>query len=180
MNFKNWMKINESVEQLPPIPNGFVRLTHFTSPAIAKSLINGQDFKAGKGLRSTTDVFSDNNDVINLIQTGKTGAFERKPFGNCVIIMDMSQTEQRMRSNFSSGLSNFVPNDRIVGYYDIENQTFVRNPKFSIKQVEPEMPATKQLSNRPNTDQQHANIQNIKKDLVPSPNNNASPADDIW
>jgi hypothetical protein len=62
---------------LPEIPEGFVRLTHFTSQRIAERLMAGENFTYGF-LSSTVDSFSDNVQILELIKTGKTGNFPEK------------------------------------------------------------------------------------------------------
>jgi len=138
MKFREWIFFEQSMP-LPPIPNGWQRLTHFTNPQIAQKLIQGQDFQAPKGLASTTDPFSDNDQVWQTIQTGEYGAFTRNSFGTAVVLMDMSPLEYRIRANPASGEGN-VPNDRIVGYYDLTSQQFIANPNYSTNQTPPQIP----------------------------------------
>lgn len=82
--FKKYFEENQLKLMLPPIPPGFIRLTHFTSPRTINFLLQGQNFKYNQ-LDTTTDAFSNNEEVINLISSGKTGPFERSGFGTHVV-----------------------------------------------------------------------------------------------
>lgn len=141
MNFREFVTITE----LPPIPPGFVRLTHFTSPRTAQLLLNGENFQMQNGLDSTTDTFSNNADVMQLLNSGQTGAFTRTGFGVAVVLMDMASTEQRMRRQPHMNLGP-IPNDRIVGVYYRENGQLVRNPRYNPEQTVPEMPQQTQMA----------------------------------
>jgi hypothetical protein len=130
IKFSQW--IEQQQLQLPPIPSGSIRLTHFTSPKVAKNLLNGQDFsyKTQGLLSSTTDSFSNNNSIINLIQTGKIDTWDRNSFGIVVVLMDMPNNEYRIHNNIS--ISNgTVANDRIVGIVDRNTMQFTPNAHYN-------------------------------------------------
>lgn len=117
---------------LPEIPEGFVRLTHFTSQRIVERLMAGENFIYGF-LGSTVDSFSDNSQILELIKTGKAGNFSRERFGLVVVLMDMENEEfkERYRGNVCTDTS--VPNHNILGYVkrDSEKLELVENPMYN-------------------------------------------------
>jgi hypothetical protein len=125
MNFRLWL---ESQLQLPSIPPDMIRLTHFTSENIAKRFLQGQPFLY-KALDSTTDSFSNNNDITNLVQSGNTGPFNRSHFGDHVLLIDMPYDHHRKHR--ANAPQNFVPNTQIVGVIDRNNMVFIPNRRYN-------------------------------------------------
>ena len=159
---------------LPPIPPGFIRLTHFTNMRTAQILLNGENFNYDRnGIQGTTDSFSNNEDVLNLIKTGKTGAFTRGSFGDAVVLMDMSNREYRIHHSFNYDSYN-VPNDRIVGIVDRNNMRFIPNPNYTPNH--PEITPTKKDSPK------ISNIPQPSEDVpVPQPRAGSSEeSSDVW
>jgi len=142
MKFRTWLE--EQSLQLPPIPGNFVRLTHFTSKQTAQSLLSGQNFSYKKQgmLSSTADAFSDNNEVLQLIQSGKTGAFSRKEFGDHVVLMDLPNTDNRIHSNVTMAPGE-VSNERILGIVDTNTMQFTPNPKYNANAKPLDVPQTR-------------------------------------
>jgi hypothetical protein len=138
INFRIWL---ENQLQLPSIPQGFVRLTHFTSRRIAQMLLSGQNFSYKKQgmLPSTTDAFSDNNDVLQLIQSGKTGPYSRKEFGDHVVLMDLPNMDNRIHSNATMAPGE-VSNERILGVVDVNAMQFTPNPNYNVNAKHLEIP----------------------------------------
>ncbi len=165
MEFSLWF---EQFNQLPPIPRGFQRLTHFTNKRTADLLINGQNFKANNGLTSTTDSFSNNADVWKLIQSGQAGAFSRNEFGAVVVLLDMSPQEYRMHANFS--IDGDIPNNRIVGYFDKDTNQFISNQNYSPDQTPPV----------PNPRMTGIGIRRGNQRSVPIPVSPTSGATEVW
>jgi hypothetical protein len=170
LSFLTWLS-EQSGLQIPQIPAGSMRLTHFTSPRTAQTLLSGQDFQYGGLLSSTTDGFSSNQEVISLIQTGKTSAYERDSFGTAVVLMDIPNSEYRAYDNFNNDI-NAVPNDRIVGVVDRETMQFTPNPKYKSK------PLPLQITNRTSEPQR---LGANKNSFVPMPGPSSNQANvDIW
>jgi len=121
---------SESLE-LPQIPEGYTRLTHFTSEEVAKKFINGDDFFF-KHISTTVDAFSDNESVIDLIKKGKVGAFSRDPFGDSVVLIDLENEEFKKRYRIGYCQDDSVPNHNILGYVNRnEPSTLHRNPSYN-------------------------------------------------
>ncbi len=123
----NWFQKIAQKIQLPPIPPGFVRLTHFTQPQWAQ-LIMQNGFKHKEMLSSTTDLFADNNGIVSLIQSGKTGPWTRSKFGEYVVLMDVTNKEWKLRSGQAMGGQ--VPSNNVVGYVERASGKFVPNSNY--------------------------------------------------
>lgn len=143
---------------LPPIPENYVRLTHFFANSdLKKKFLSGEPFKYNKhgNINYTTDGFSNNDDVHSLLQTGKTGPFERGNFGQHVLIMDVPHTEHRLHSN-PQWADGQLHNGHIAGVYDRESGQFHSNKAYgTAPQYKPRF-QQKPSQNRPNGDQQPA------------------------
>lgn len=119
---------------LPEVPEGFLRLTHFTSEDIAKKLVNGEEFSYAKQgiLSSTTDAFTNNEEMLKLVQTGDVGAFKRSEFGDTVVLMDIDREECKDRSRIGRCRELSVPNHNILGYIlRCDPKELVRNHKYN-------------------------------------------------
>jgi hypothetical protein len=102
---------------LPEIPEDHIRLTHFTSEKVAQILIEeGQSFKYKGLLSSTTDAFSDNDQVMKILGEKKVGVLSRESFGNAVVIMDLTIKEHKERLRMGVYLDQEIPNHNILGY----------------------------------------------------------------
>lgn len=122
--------------QLPSIPPDTVRRTHFTSERVAQIVLGGSDYKLKHNdLNSTTDGFSNNEDVINLIKSGKTGAFTRSGFGTFVILMDIPNDYDKVYRSIHS--KSDVPNELIIGVVNRNNMIFTPNKNYNPKKVKP-------------------------------------------
>jgi hypothetical protein len=130
MRFRVWLEQHGQL-QLPPIPTGSIRLTHLTTPEIAKLLLSGKDFSYKKqaDLSCTTDSFSSNDELLQFIQTGKTRGWNRRVFGTAVVLMDIPNSEYC--SYGLESLSNSVPNDRILGVVDRQTMQFTKNQRYN-------------------------------------------------
>lgn len=126
--------------KLPPIPSGYLRLTHFTSRS-PQIISNNDTFKVQHMLNSTTDPFSNNQDVLDLIVSGKTGAMTRSGFGNTVLLMDLTFDEHKRLSSKQIPISN----SRILGYVDRNTMIFHRNPNYNPHSLQ-ELPPIRQLT----------------------------------
>lgn len=125
--------------QLPEIPEGYLRLTHFTYPDIARRMIEeGEDFDySGQVLiGQTTDAHSTNKKVEDLIRTGVAGAFSRRKFGSATILLDLDGEERNQR--LGPHMNTVVANCNIVGYVerteDLDGNiklTFTPNPSYA-------------------------------------------------
>jgi hypothetical protein len=125
---------NETEEiMLPEIPEDSIRLTHFTTEKIAKILVEqGEAFKYKGLLSSTTDAFSNNDQVREILYRRKIGAFHRESFGNAVVIMDLDIQEHKERLRIGSYLDDKIPNHNILGYVLTDNLNAVRkNPEYN-------------------------------------------------
>ena len=130
-----------SFEDLPPIPQDCVRLTHhFASDSTAEEILAGAPFLYRHGkIDATTDSFSDNKELWQLITTGKTGAFSRSEFGHQVMILDIPFLEYRQHLNPRihkasekyAGFSGEVDNSRILGVFDKLTMTFRKNLNYN-------------------------------------------------
>lgn len=153
---------------LPEIPEGYIRLTHFTNQNIAEAIVEeGNNFTYKELLTSTTDSFSNNADIIDLITTGKTGSFQRDSFGEYVLLIDLEKEEHKNRCTIGYCTDDEIPNHNILGYVfrkDIEN--LHKNPKYN--------PKINELSRVENTTQRETNETDI-----PVVNENI-PKDTTW
>lgn len=167
MGFRLWFEMNQL--QLPPIPPGLLRLTHFTSPNIAQMILAGSDFSFQKQgmLSSTADAFSTNDDVLQLIDSGRVGAFTRDSFGPMVVLMDMTNDEYRMLSMPTTPTTS-VPNDRVLGVVDRKTMQFSPNARYNPSPVPIQRPTP--MEKRP--------IQFGTPVPIPSPSTAAS--SDVW
>lgn len=173
----NWYKISQT-QALPPITPNHIRLTHFTSPQIATVLLQGGDFKY-RGLNTTTDAFSSNQEVQSLISSGKTGAFVREGFGTSVVLIDLPYQLHRQLAQPTTN-NDKIPNPFIVGIFDRNTNIFTSNPNFNPSipfQVTSTTPSAR-TGNRP-TSQNITNIlpQNIP---IPVPQNNSDMTEDVF
>lgn len=128
-------KIN-SASDLPPLPDDITRATHFTDDSVAAKILTGEPFTFSGKINSTTDAFSNNDDVFELLNTGKSGAFTRSDFGNSMIIMDMPHMDYRKESMYQHATLK-VDNSRILGVVDTKTKVFTPNPNYkSPSQIE--------------------------------------------
>ncbi len=171
--FKLWLEERSEIT-LPSIPDGFVRATNFTNPNVGLKLLSGEPFTYGRGMiTSSTDAFSLNKDVINLLATGKTGSFERKPFGHHVILMDIPAIEYRKHSNPTMATGK-VDNSRVLGVFDRNTNELTKNsnynPQKEVKQMTSKLAGRRTQEPRP-----------PKNDIEPDDikPDNIEP-DDIW
>lgn len=158
------------LEQLPPLPDGWLRLTHFTSEAIASKLIAGEDFSyESQGLLGqTTDPFSGESlsELTTLLETGKAGPFTRTTFGNCVILIDLESKEHKRRNSLTVR-DQAVPNHNIVGFVKIIDRDgrnryiFVPNPRYA--------PVVNELTVESHFLGQHVTDQNSAHQPIPAP-----------
>jgi hypothetical protein len=139
--FCQWLqeKLQENTEHaLPPIPSNFVRATNFTNPTVGSKLLSGEPFKYGRGMiTSSTDAFSSNEEVWNLLITGKTENFDRNSFGYHVVLLDIPNVEYRQHSNpiWATGE---IDNSRILGIFNRKTQQLEKNPNYNPhKPIEP-------------------------------------------
>jgi len=98
---------------LPPIPDDYVRLTHNTSRV--DPFQAGAPFRyAGEIIDSSTDSFTNNEQVANWVSQGK-----RDSFGPLTLLMDMPIDEHNKRM-WRFGWSGYkpVPNSNIIGHID--------------------------------------------------------------
>ena len=127
-------------QELPPIPEGHVRLTHSTSPASIEKILASKKFNFSGTLDSTTDSFSNNNDVALRLNTGKAGAMSREKFGNKVLIIDLPFDEYRRLRQLSQ-TDDQIPGDKFVAVYDTQTKSFSSSigqraePSFQATQV---------------------------------------------
>lgn len=172
--------ILESATALHPIPDGYARLTHFTSPSVARAILDGEPFQY-KMINSTTDSFSDDKDVAELLTTGKTAAYERSGFGTSVLIIDLTNNEHRLHMLVNP--PGYVDNSRVAGVYDRTTGRFIGNPNYNpAKEVKyPERGASTTLRNRPNqslgrpTSQPKAEV----PEMSPARSDSVA-ADEVW
>lgn len=115
---------------LPPTPDDSIRYTHVTSLNIAKALNGGQSFKYNGQLNTTTDSFKNEQQLQNFITTRKYGAYNRTQFGNVVVIMDISNQENRMHCSFKLS-PGYVDNSRILGYVVSDTNQFFKNSNYN-------------------------------------------------
>jgi len=178
LNFKQWLENNAAPlsgpQDLPPIPAGCVRATNFTSPNTAQILLSGQPFKYGRGMiTSSTDSFSNNDEVWELLTTGKTGPFDRNSFGNDVVLMDVPNMEYRQHANVASSTGT-LDNSRVLGVFNRQTSMLTKNANYNPqKQID-------QLQVRvPNRFQKGPTV---PAPITPAgPTTNASSAgDDVW
>ena len=137
------IRIAQSKLNLPPIPDGMVRLTHFTASTYAiKNVMNGDNFDYGGGMaQTTTDAFSDNQKVLNLIEegtypTGLGGNFDRAYFGSNVILMDIPFDEHKKLLGVTA-ITEGIPNGYVLGYVDRKTMSFHPNSGYSPANVPP-------------------------------------------
>lgn len=134
-NIDNQFEPRDNTKQLlPEIPTGFIRLTHFTDTSIAQSIIEeGKGFSYAKQglLSSTTDSFSNNDQLLNLVKTGKIGPFQRGSFGSVVLIIDLDQEEHKNRNRLGYCTDKEIPNHNILGYIRREALgEIIFNPRY--------------------------------------------------
>lgn len=173
----NWYKIaQQNTLQLPAIPNGYVRLTHFTSINNAISILSsGLKFLM---LGQTTDTFRNNSEIMNLISTGEYGGMQRGfidgktgGFGDAVVLIDLTYQEQK--SLYGTNTTNdIIPPYRIIGY--IYKNQFKSNPTYNPS-----------INLQVNSYPAGIRFKPQNKDIaIPSPtnfqNNNNSHNEDIW
>lgn len=117
--------------QLPPIPEGMIRLTHFTSERSAQQIL-ASNFSYKGMVSTTTDAFADNAGILGLIQTGKVGAFTRESFGGgqAVVLMDMPFASYKAHSGIFAEQPE-IDNRCILGYVRRSNMQLVPNPKYN-------------------------------------------------
>ncbi|MDY0097244.1 MAG: hypothetical protein RBS01_02750 [Candidatus Dojkabacteria bacterium] len=121
---------------LPEIPENFIRLTHFTTKEVAQKIIEKEEefsYEKQSTIFATTDAFSENAQVEDVIKTQRVGAFERGSFGNAVLIIDMDMQEHMKRCRTGGQyLDRSVPNHNILGYVLLENmEELCKNPKYN-------------------------------------------------
>lgn len=116
---------------LPRIPNDCVRATHFTSATVASLLISGEDFSYRRQaiISSTSDAFSCNEDVWQLLATGNYKVFRRDWFGSHVVLMDIQNPEHRLHHS-PQRAPGMVDNSRILGVLDRRSYTLTFNPHY--------------------------------------------------
>lgn len=127
---------------LPPIPEGYVRLTHVMPERSRQILSSGEPFIYKKhGLDGTTDVYSNNESIDHLAATGDPmfdpdrpaagpSAFTRNEFGNHMAIIDLPADAHKqiaLRRVFDDPL----PNEAILGFVDRDAMAFSPNPRYS-------------------------------------------------
>lgn len=149
-----------ALSAIPPIADGQTRLTHFfANPDLKKKFLSGEPFQYHKQgvISGTTDAFSNNNDVQGLLETGKVGAWDRRSFGDHVLIMDVPHMEHRLH-DIPQWADGQLHNGHIAGVYDRQSGQFHSNPAYG---TAPQYkPANNQLPthNRPNASL-HASLQ---------------------
>jgi hypothetical protein len=125
---------------LPPIPDGYVRLTHVMPERSREILSSGEPFIYKKhGLDGTTDAYSNNEAIDHLAATGDPmfdpaspgpSAFTRNEFGNHMAIMDLPVDVHKqiaLRRVFDDP----IPNEAILGFVDRDAMAFSPNPRYS-------------------------------------------------
>jgi hypothetical protein len=151
---------------IPPIPSGMVRLTHFTSENQARQIL-GSDFGISTLLASTTDSFSNQNEVLSLIQSGSYSAYERGGFGDSVVLLDMPSNLHR---SYNYAFRQTVPNAFVLGYVRRSDMQFFPNPNYNPTTAKlPELP-------RPNTPLR----QPAAPQPIPAPQPAGDTNTDIW
>jgi len=174
-------ELDELIELLPPLKEGWIRLTHFTTAAIAQKLNDGENFEYEvQGLLGqTTDAFSVESleSLKILVETGKTGAFCRSEFGNYVVLIDLLGRENRLRNSFTVNHST-VPNENILGYIKIDethegkSYSFFSNLKY--KPVVNELGAIKRSVRR------ELHVSQKKEPQIDAPKKKEKPSVDVW
>ena len=125
---------------LPPIPEGYVRLTHVMPEHSRQILSSGEPFIYKKhGLFGTTDSYSDNSHIERLAQTGdpmqaradgSPSNFTRNPFGNHMAIMDLPADAHKRIALSYGAYDEPLPNASIVGFVDRDAMSFEPNPRY--------------------------------------------------
>lgn len=171
LDFKLWLEQQlQNANQLPPIPPGFARLTHFTSDRTAKIILSGQNLNYSKQgiISSTADTHSTNEQVWQTIVGGKYGAFGRSDFGNAVVLIDLSFYEAKMHGVLGMA-PGFVENRKVCGVLDRNTMTFQRNTHYRPRGNQ----APKQIVTQRNMPPQQPVPQ-------PMPSSNANATNDVW
>jgi RNA polymerase sigma factor (sigma-70 family) len=170
---------SESNFGLPPIPEGHVRLTHFfANPKLREKFLTGEPFsyKRQGSINQTADAFSENKHIDRTLAEGTAGNFERKPFGDNVLIMDIPHEEYRIHGVAHSSPGE-VHNGRILGVHDRLTGGFAKNPAYGSA---PKLQAT-QRKTRFDT---QGSDRNKAPTPIPSPQTNGDSQsvrpDDIW
>jgi hypothetical protein len=169
LDFKLWLEQQlQNANQLPPIPSGFARLTHFTNDRTAKIILSGQNLNYKKqGIVTTTaDTHSNNEQVWKTIVDGKYGAFGRSDFGNAVLLIDLTFYEAKMHGVMGMA-PGFIENRKIIGVLDRNVMTFQRNVNYR--------PQGNQAPGQVVTQRNRMAQQPV---AVPQPT--ANPSSDVW
>lgn len=119
---------------LPSIPEGYVRLTHFTRQDVAEALISGSEFKYDETPDTTCDSHIKNNEVEEIIQTGKKLAMVRTDKGDCVVIIDVEAEELSLRNTIGYSIDKSIPNSNILGYVKRSTRELKKNTSYKPRQ----------------------------------------------
>lgn len=125
----------ESLESLlsnVPIPEGFVRLTHFTSREIAQQILEGKlDFQYFRSLiDQTADVHGYIEQVYDTVSKGIYRQTQRRDNkGHCVILIDIDIDEWVARNRAHN--EETIPNKNILGFIDTDKTEFQINPDYN-------------------------------------------------
>ena len=158
------------VQSLPPVPGGFTRATNFTNPNVGPKLLSGEPFRYGRGMiTSTTDSFSSNEDLRELLEKGKTGSFDRNSFGSDVVLMDIPNQEYKNHANPTISTGE-VDNSRVLGIFNVKTQQLRKNPNYNPFKTIEEI-ASKEGG--------RFSIQPINQSLTPIPQPSAGGSEDI-
>lgn len=174
MRFKYFFEnVVASPQDLPPIPPDCVRLTHFTNNKVANQIVGGgENFSYQRvGITSTTDAFSNNNQVFDLLKSGNTGAFNRSSFGSAVLLMDIPNDQYRIHRALAQAPGE-VDNKNILGYVDCNSMDLERNPRYAPGSVNLQ---PRSIPRFRSNNQGSSSVVNI-----PAPQNNPSKDVEIW
>jgi hypothetical protein len=181
MKFRDFLEITDT-HKLPPIPSEMIRLTHFTSERIVQRMVTRKQpfvYKKQGDIDFTTDSFSSNDEIWSLIQKGGFGNFDRKKFGNVVLLIDMPYDDHRMHRNLLSSPL-YVQNYQIVGYVRRDDLEFIPNTNYNPSAAKPAVERKNKIDGYGAVRPGQVDFVPQKVDPIPQPSVTTTNSSDIW
>lgn len=121
------MMADDKEPNLPVLPSGMMRLTHFTAADPNKLMTAG--LKVGTILNSTADPHSTNEQVLQTIRDGEAAGMNRSHFGPYVVLIDMPVEYHRILSSPQNSID-VIPASQVLGYVDRQTMEFRPNSHY--------------------------------------------------